>query len=154
MSTPIVDLAVKRVIHDTPGLYVGVNHHPSTVVALRDLYRELRVAGPAALTALARTTRGSEPARVAAEVARLLARQWYDEGDLLARAAERARHDLPARLRRVVVHLPQRLRPLEHRLLAALGEQADVHLLLGVTGDADADAAVDGDRRGRRRARG
>ena len=38
---------------------------------------------------------------------------WYDEGDLLARAAERARHDLPERLRRVVVHLPQRLRPLE-----------------------------------------
>ena len=142
VSTPIVDLAVKQVIHDTPGLYVGVNHHPSTVVALRDLYRELRVAGPASLTALARTARGSEPARVAAEVSRLLARQWYDEGDLLARAAERARLDLPVRLRRIVVHLPQRLRPLEHRLLTALREHADVHLLLGVTGDADADAAM------------
>ena len=46
VSTPVVDLAVKRVIHDTPGLYAGVNHHPSTVVALRDLYRELRIAGP------------------------------------------------------------------------------------------------------------
>ncbi|MET0326562.1 MAG: PD-(D/E)XK nuclease family protein [Ilumatobacteraceae bacterium] len=142
VSTPVVDLAVKRVIHDTPGLYAGVNHHPSTIVALRDLYRELRIAGPGSLTALARTARGDEPARVAAEVARLLARDWYDEGDLLARAAERAAADLPARLGRVVVHLPQRLRPLEHRLLAALAEHGNVHLLLGITGDADADASV------------
>ena len=52
--------------------------------------------GPASLTALARTARGSEPARVAAEVARLLARQWYDEGDLLARG-RRASPPRPAR---------------------------------------------------------
>ncbi|MET0146784.1 MAG: PD-(D/E)XK nuclease family protein [Ilumatobacteraceae bacterium] len=142
VSTPIVDLAVKQVVADKPGLYAGVQHHPSTIVALRDLYRELRAAGPASLTALARTPRGSEPARVAAEVARLLAREWYDEGDLLGRAADRARTDLPSRLGRVVVHLPQRLRPLEHHLLDALAEHGDVHLVVGLTGDQDADGPV------------
>ena len=61
-----------RSLHANPGLYDGVQHHPSTIVALRDLYRELRVAGPGAVTALARTERGGEPARVAAEVMRTL----------------------------------------------------------------------------------
>ena len=78
---------VIAVLARSPGLYGPVHRHPSTVVALRELYRELRVAGPTALTALARTGRGNEPARVAAEVARLLAPSWYDEGDLLAAAA-------------------------------------------------------------------
>ena len=122
VSTPVVDLAVRRVVHDNPGLYAGVQHHQSTIVALRDLYRELRHAGAGSITALARTGRGSEPARVAAEVARSLRTGWYDEGDLLGRAVERAAADLPARLRRVVVHLPQRLRPLELELLATIGE--------------------------------
>ncbi len=142
VSTPIVDLAVKQVLADKPGLYAGVQHHPSTIVALRDLYRELRAAGPGALTALARTSRGSEPARVAADVARLLARAWYDEGDLLRRATDRARAELPPRLARIVVHQPQRLRPLEHQLLDALGEHGDVELVIGLTGDDAADRPV------------
>ena len=91
MSTPVVDLAVKQVVQRAPGSYAAVNHHPSTIVALRDLYREVRAAGPGTSTALAGTARGAEPARVAAEVAALLATDWYDEGDLLARATERAR---------------------------------------------------------------
>jgi ATP-dependent helicase/nuclease subunit B len=142
VSTPVVDLAVKQVLRKSPGLYRAVADHPSTVVALRDLYRELRLAGPAALTALARTGRGREPARVAAELARLLARGWYDEGDLLARAAVRARTGLPHRLAHVVVHLPERIRPLELDLLRALGDAGTVELVVGVTGDNDADASV------------
>jgi ATP-dependent helicase/nuclease subunit B len=142
VSTPVVDLAVKQVLRASPGLYRAVAEHPSTVVALRDLYRELRVAGPAALTALGRTGRGREPARVAEELAGLLAPGWYDEGDLLARAAIRARTDLPARLSRVVVYLPERLRPLEIDLLRAVGDTSDVELVVGLAGDAAADASI------------
>ena len=142
VSTPVVDLAVRRVVHANPGLYAGVQHHQSTIVALRDLYRELRRAGAGSITALARTDRGSEPARVAAEVARLLRSGWYDEGDLLARAVERAAADLPARLRRVVVHVPQRLRPLEAELLAAIGEHGTVEVVLGLSGHPAADADI------------
>lgn len=139
VSTPVVDLAVRQVLQTAPGLYDGVQHHPSTVVALRELYRELRRAGAGSITALLRTERGGEPARVAAEVARLLRTEWYDEGDLLVQAIERARTALPARLARVVVHLPQRLRPLERQLLATIGARGSVELVLGITGDADAD---------------
>jgi ATP-dependent helicase/nuclease subunit B len=142
VSTPVVDVAVKQVLAANPGLYAGVEHHPSTIVALRDLYRELRVAGPGAVTAVARTERGGEPARVVAEVMRALRTDWYDEGDLLAAAIERAATDLPARLARVVVHLPQRLRPLELQLLAAISERGTVDVVAGLSGDPSADADV------------
>jgi ATP-dependent helicase/nuclease subunit B len=142
VSTPVVDVAVKQVVHTNPGLYAGVEHHPSTIVALRDLYRELRVAGATAVTALARTERGGEPARVAAAVMRALRTDWYDEGDLLDAAITRAASDLPDRLTRVVVHLPQRLRPLELQLLTAIGERGSVEVIVGLTGDDDADADV------------
>jgi hypothetical protein len=142
VSTPVIDLAVKQVLRGAPGGYRAVADHASTVVALRDLYREVRLAGPAALSALARTGRGGEPARVLTELGRLLAPAWYDEGDLMGRAAIRARADAPPRLSRVVVHLPERLRPMEVDLLRALGDAGSVELLVGVTADADADAAV------------
>jgi ATP-dependent helicase/nuclease subunit B len=142
VSTPVVDVAVRQVLREHPGLYAGVQHHPSTVVALRDLYRELRIAGPGAVTALARTERGGEPARVAAEVMRALRTGWYDEGDLLEAATVRATTDLPARLSRLVVHLPQRLRPLERDLLTALAGGGDVEVIIGLTGDGAADADV------------
>src|SRR5262245_52378123 len=40
VSTPVVDLAVKQVLRTSPGRFRRVADHPSTVVALRDLYRE------------------------------------------------------------------------------------------------------------------
>ena len=85
---------------------------------------------------------GASPPGWPRELARLLAPGWYDEGDLLARAAIRARAELPARLSRSVVYLPERLRPLEIDLLRALGETSDVELIVGLTGDAAADASV------------
>ncbi len=142
VSTPVIDLAVKQVLRAAPGQYHAVADHASTVVALRDLYREVRLTGSDALTALARRVRGREPARVLTEVGRLLAPAWYDEGDLMARAAIRARSAAPPRLSRAVVHLPERLRPMELDLLRALGHTGSVELLVGVTGDDEADAAV------------
>lgn len=143
VSTPVVDVAVRDALARTgPGLYGEVAHHPSTVVALRDLYREVRLAGRGAMTALGRTSRGREPSRILVEVARALATDWYDEGDLLERAAAVARTDVPARFRRIVVHDPQRVRPLELELLRTLGEVGDVRLLVARTGDGDADAPL------------
>ena len=143
VSTPVVDLAVRRIIHDNPGLYAGVQHHQSTVVALRDLYRELRRAGAGSITALARTERGGEPARVAAEVARRLRTDWYDEGDLLARAVERARHraagPVPPPRR------PPPAAPAPARAAAPPGHRpstAPSRSCVGTTGDPVADAGV------------
>ena len=122
VSTPVVDLAVKQVIHDTPGLYAGVNHHPSTVVALRDLYRELRVAGPGVADRAGphgpRRRAGAGRRRGRPPPGPAVVRRGRPAGP-----GRRPGPPRPARpgSRRVVVHLPQRLRPLEHRLLAALG---------------------------------
>lgn len=142
VSTPVVDLAVKQILRASPGLYREVAEHPSTVVALRDLFREVRLAGREVFTSLGRTKRGGEPARVITELARTLAPGWYDEGDLLEGAAARARREPPGRFGRVVVHLAERVRPAELDLLRALGEMGELELLVGVTGDAHADESV------------
>ena len=44
VSTPVIDIAIRRALADEPGVYRSVADHPSTVVALRELHRELRVA--------------------------------------------------------------------------------------------------------------
>ena len=65
VSTAVVDLAIRRVLAEAPGSFEPVAEHPSTVVALRDLHRELRLAGPDAVAALtASSPRGREAARV------------------------------------------------------------------------------------------
>ncbi len=74
---------------------------------------------------------------------RALRTDWYDEGDLLEAAIARAASELPDRLSRVVVHLPQRLRPLELRLLGAIAERGHVDVIVGLTGDRIADADVE-----------
>lgn len=142
VSTPVVDLAVKQVLAEAPGRYGRVDRHPSTVVALRDVYRELRVAGPRSLATLAKTRRGAEPARVVNEVGARLTTDWYDESDLLTRAAEHVRIGVPRRFARVVVYLPERVRALEQALLAALGEQGAIDLVVALSGDPGADRST------------
>jgi hypothetical protein len=142
VSTPIVDLAIKEVLAARPGRYRDVADHPSTIVALRNVAREVRLAGPGATQALTGTGRGREPARVVTEMAQLLAAQWYDEADLLEQATAELRRAAPHRFRRVIVHGPERWRPLELELVRALGEVGDVDLVVALTADADADASV------------
>ena len=87
VSTAVVDLAVRWVLANTTTSFDAVAEHPSTVVALRDLYRELRLAGGQAVDRLANASRrGREVARICRLVADRLAPSWYDEGDLLIHA--------------------------------------------------------------------
>jgi hypothetical protein len=79
---------------------------------------------------------------VAAELTRRLAPGWYDEGDLLVRAAARVDDGLPTRLARLVVYLPERLRALELDLLRTLGSAAELQLFVGVTGVGAADDLI------------
>ncbi|MGH9132417.1 MAG: PD-(D/E)XK nuclease family protein, partial [Ilumatobacteraceae bacterium] len=135
VSTSVVDLAVRRVLADAPGSFATVAGHPSTVVALRDLHRELRLAGPDAVAALAVSSpRGREAARVSQLASRRLRNDWYDEGDLLEQAELAAGRGVPRQLRHTVVYLPQQLRGRELRVLRGLGQVADVEVIIGVTG--------------------
>jgi ATP-dependent helicase/nuclease subunit B len=144
-STAVVDLAVRWVLGNTPTQFDAVAEHPSTVVALRDLYRELRLAGGQALDRLAQTSRrGHEVARICTLVGDRLAPTWYDEGDLLTHAVAAVRGGVDPALARAVLFLPQSLGPLELGLVHALGEQGSMRVLLGFTGNATADNDIAG----------
>jgi RecB family exonuclease len=144
VSTAVVDLAVRWVLDNTTTPFDDVARHQSTVVALRDLYRELRVAGDAARDRLAQASRrGREVAAICRVVADRLAPQWYDEGDLLTQAiAAVAAGRLEPALTRTVLFLPQSLAPLELELVRALGDHSSMRVLLGFTGNAAADTDI------------
>ena len=88
VSTAVVDLAVRWVLDNTATAFDAVAEHPSTVVALRDLYRELRLAGdPGASTAWRRRRAAAATWRASAGSSPTGWRPtWYDEGDLLTHA--------------------------------------------------------------------
>jgi ATP-dependent helicase/nuclease subunit B len=141
VSTAVVDIAVRTVLTTQRTAFDEVAEHPSTVVALRDLHRELRMAGPAALARLQHASRrGRDAAQVSHAVTARLADRWYDEGDLLQRSIDVVlATGLPAPLARTVVFLPQSLGQLDLQLLRALGEHGDARVLLGLTGERQAD---------------
>lgn len=141
VSTAVIDLAVRSVLAGHRTAFDEVADHPSTVVALRDVHRELRSAGPAALVRLQQSSRrGRDTAQVSRLVTERLADRWYDEGDLLQRAIDVVHTDgLPDPLRRTVVFLPQSFGQLDLQLLRGLGEQGDLQVLLGLTGERQAD---------------
>ena len=139
VSTPVIDLAVRAVLRERPGSFAAVADHPSTVVALRDLHREIRQAGPDAPRKLAESARGREAANISTQVTDRL-RHWYDEGDLIvAAAAVAVSQPLPAQLERIVVFLPHSLKGGELALLQALAQRAEVEVLPASTGNHSVD---------------
>jgi hypothetical protein len=144
VSTAVVDLAVRSVLRSTRTAFDAVAEHPSTVVALRDVHRELRNAGPGAVDRLEQaTSRGRDVARVSRLVTQRLAAEWYDEGDLLERAVATVRAGgLVESLSEVILFLPQTLGALDLELVRALSEAGSVRVLAGSSGDPDADRDV------------
>jgi hypothetical protein len=141
VSTPVVDLAIASVLETDPGPFAAVAGHPSTVVALRELHTELRLAGPGGRSRLgAESLRGRQALRVSDAVTATLERSWYDEADLLAAASVAVRRILPDALRHVVLYLPTELPALGVGFVDALGDVADVRIVAQLCGDPDADA--------------
>ncbi|HUF99263.1 MAG TPA: PD-(D/E)XK nuclease family protein [Ilumatobacter sp.] len=143
VSTPVIDLAVQAVLRERPGAFEAVAEHPSTVVALRDLHREIRQAGPDAPRKLAESSkRGREAANISTQVTDRL-RDWYDEGDLIVAAANVAiTQPLPAQLQRIVVFLPHALKGGELALVQALSQQAQIEVVVASTGDLAVDTHI------------
>lgn len=140
VSTPLIDLTVREVLRAAPGDYAPVAEHPSTVASLRDLHRELRLAGPTAPPLLRRSSRrASEAARVSSMVAERLADRWFDESDLLTRAIERIRGGA-ALSGRVVAFLPHPDHGLVAELFRAIGARSELHVLAEWTGVEAVDA--------------
>jgi RecB family exonuclease len=142
VSTPLLDITVREVLRHAPGEYAPVADHPSTVTSLRDLHRELRIAGPAAAAALrAASRRASAAARVSSMVAERLAAGWYDEADLLHRAIARIHAGAPL-FERAVAFLPRAERGLPADLFGAIGARADLHVLVEWVGVPETDDEV------------
>jgi RecB family exonuclease len=141
VSTAVVELAVRSVLRDTATIFDDVADHPSTAVAVRELYRQLRLAGPASFDRLERASRrGRQVVAVARHVEARLAQDWYDEADLVRSATETVRSQgTSGDLGGIVVFLPQSIGPLDVELLTELGRNGSIRVLLGLTGDRKAD---------------
>ncbi len=133
LSTPVIDVAVRKALAAEPGVFAPIAGHQATVTALRDAHRELRHLPNATIGRLAGagSPRALEVVRLHRRVQAALAREWYDEADLLRLAAEHAAQ-APGR---TIVFLPQRTRPTEAALFAALAEAGTVVVIEGDTTD-------------------
>jgi RecB family exonuclease len=141
MSTPVIDLTIAGILADDPGPFGAVAGHPSTVVALRELHSELRLADPAAVARLRdQSLRGRQAIRVSSAITAALDAAWYDEADLYATATRSVEAAVPDGLQNLVLYLPIELPGRAVAFVRALGTQIDVHIVSQLTGDATADA--------------
>lgn len=150
VSRPAVAAVATSLLAAEPGVFAPVAGHPATAKALVEAHRTLATlrALPDGGRAARRAVAASSP-RAASVVAlhealvRELAPWSHDEADLLV-AARAAVGSAPAQaaaaLGTVVVHLPQELAPGAVGLLAEVAAATAVHVVLGRTGHADADA--------------
>ena len=129
LSTPVIDVAVRRALTGSDGMLSAIAHHRATIAGLRDTHRELRHLPPVLVQRLLQhgSPRAREVVRVHLAVQQALSADWYDEADLL-RAAAGATGTAPTD---TIVFLPQRLRPTEHALLQALGQHGRTIVLTG-----------------------
>lgn len=145
VSTPVLAAAVRAVLADAPGRFRPVAEHPATEAALVAAHRELSTVDDTALDALVRTgPRAADVVRISRRVRTSLAAEWYDERDLMDAAADEVATGVPllADLGAIVVHLPQELSTPAAMLLRAVATRLPVTVVLGISGDARADAPV------------
>jgi ATP-dependent helicase/nuclease subunit B len=138
MSTPVIDLAIASVLQRDAGHFASVASHPSTIVALRRIHAELRLAGPPARRRLAaESSRGRQVLRVSDAVTARLEDAWYDEADLYTTAIAAIRRGAADALTALVLHLPDELPQLAVELITALGARIDVRVVVQVSGPDD-----------------
>lgn len=134
--------AIRAALAEDPGIFRDVAEHTATEWSLDATFRELRQAGEQALDAIAqRSERASNVVRLYRDV-RARTTAYYDEEDLAYAAAEAVRNATPA-LRdvgHVVLYLPRRLTPGLRALADALAATHGLTAIIGLTGDAEADA--------------
>ncbi|WP_419947363.1 PD-(D/E)XK nuclease family protein [Candidatus Poriferisodalis sp.] len=150
LSDMAVTAAVRIALGDDPGPFGPVVGHQQTARALGRTYSELRDLSESQLDDVAGTSpRAAGVVDICRRVRESLRRDWYDEFDLMAAAADQigSFDELPHELGRICVYLPRRLNQHESCLLRALGRvpaDAPVELLLGLTGCNSADSVAEG----------
>jgi ATP-dependent helicase/nuclease subunit B len=128
-----------------PGVFKDVADHPATVEALVAAGRELRDVDDTALDAISRATGlGPDVVRLYRDAQSRLAPGWYDETGLMHSATAICLRG-PQRVREfgpVVLYLPQALSRAETAFVRALVGGGELRAVVGLTGNAKADAPV------------
>lgn len=143
LTNPVLGAAVRRTLADDPGPFGEVATHPATEAAVAGLYAELSHLDGAALARVAST---GHMASTAVELHRRVSRrlEGFDgEPELVSAIIEDLEPtELEARLGHLVWHLPEPATPSLERLMLHLAGAVDTSVLVGLTGDRDADEPV------------
>ena len=137
---------VREVLAEAGGPLASVRDHPATQASVRASFRELRQVGEKVLNSLA--ARGdvrADVVRLYREFRRKTGSEWYDSEDLAEAAASAVhRDDVPGLedLGSIVFYLPCGVSPAETKLMDALAQRQRCSVLLGTTGDAEADSSI------------
>ncbi len=137
---------VRSVAAQAQGVLEGMGTHPSTHAGLRRTFQDLRHASPAALSRL------EEGGELPGEVVRLFRKyradtaDYHDNEDRAAAAADAVRDGSASGALDeqgfVVFYHMRRLTPSQRRLVRELAAAGRCAVMLGLTGDADADQAT------------
>ncbi len=143
LTAVMESVSLRAVLPRATGPLAPVHEHPSTHASVRASFRELRTANEDMLAGLERQ------GGVRGEVVRLfrafrgnLADGWHDVEDLAEAAAEAVRRSAPPGLDDlglIIFYLPRNVSPAETSLIEALAQQRRCAVLLGTTGDSEAD---------------
>ena len=144
LTAVLESMSLRQIMAQTTGPLAPVREHPTTQASVRASFRALRRTDEGVLTALERQggVRG-EIVRLYLHFRRNTVSDWYDVEDLAETAAESVRRGTAsglADLGLIVFYLPRNTTPAETRLIEALARQDRCAVLLGTTGDAEADA--------------
>lgn len=145
VSNPVLAGAVRAVLGREPGRFEGVHTHPATERSLVKAHKDLSEIPTETLKEMAAaSSRTSEVIRVHRAVNREIGADYYNEQDLVDAAVEAIESGASTLtdLGPTVLFLPQRMKPGQIRLVAALGRHHELHVIAATTGVAEADAPV------------
>ncbi|MFA9565257.1 MAG: hypothetical protein ACERLM_11210, partial [Acidimicrobiales bacterium] len=145
VSTAVLTAAVRGALAADPGLFAEVADHPATERNMVRIHRELSELDDDQLATLAtQSPRSAAVVAIHHAVRIRLGGDWYGEHDLVGAAvtAVRADPDLAVRLGTVVWYLPDRLSIGQGRLGQAIASATRSLVVVGLTGEPDADHAV------------
>ena len=137
--------AARAGLGSNPGFLAAVAEDPSTEEEVVALYEDLRQLGEGAFDLLrSRGQKQSDLAAICQTMRGHLERRCFDDADLFEGAiAALDQAGLPGDFGlNLIVQLPERARPAERRLIAALAQRSDLVVHLGVLGDESADAPI------------
>ncbi len=145
--TPVLENVLVRAVLEQAGEPLAqVREHRSTQASVRDSFRQLRQAPDTVLRELEKAGGARwEVVRLYRDFRKRAGDGWYDAEDLAETAAEAVNASAAPALRDLglmLFYLPHDLTPGQVNLIRALARRAPCAVLLGATGDAEADAPV------------